>query len=308
MTEQRQRWILDPAATDEDMIAMFVERRIPNEVTRPHPIVLVHGGGGQGTDWGTTPDGRPGWADLLVAHGWDVYVIDRPGHGRAPGRTPGHGARGTIARVFAPGDRAEHTQWPGPGGADDPAVRVLAASAAGLPLDLVAAQSSEQRLLVTLLEEIGTAVLVGHSLGACATWLVAEARPDLVAGVVALEPAGPPYLDVPGTPLQLMAGITAAPLGSDGRLTGLPRLPVAIVQGEVSSLGASTPAVVAHLREAGVHVNHIELAAHGLHGNGHGFVFELNNREVLDVVMDWITTNVPDTEALTDHLRTGEQA
>jgi len=32
-----------------------------------------------------------------------------------------------IAEVFAPGGRGEHTQWPGPGGPEDPAVRVLAA-------------------------------------------------------------------------------------------------------------------------------------------------------------------------------------
>src|SRR5580692_181395 len=45
---------------------MYVEYQIPREVKHPYPIVLVHGGGGQGTDWMGTPDGRPGWATLLV--------------------------------------------------------------------------------------------------------------------------------------------------------------------------------------------------------------------------------------------------
>ena len=62
---------------------MFVYWESPVEVTRPYPIVLVHGGGGQGLDYLGTPDGRPGWSTLLVEQGWVVYVVDRPGHGRS---------------------------------------------------------------------------------------------------------------------------------------------------------------------------------------------------------------------------------
>ncbi len=63
---------------------MYVYWEAPVEVTQPYPIVLVHGGGGQGLDFLTTPDGRPGWSTLLVEQGWVVYVVDRPGHGRSP--------------------------------------------------------------------------------------------------------------------------------------------------------------------------------------------------------------------------------
>src|SRR5437868_8660469 len=44
---------------------MYVEYQIPAQVRHPYPIVLVHGGGGQGLDWLLTPDGRPGWATHL---------------------------------------------------------------------------------------------------------------------------------------------------------------------------------------------------------------------------------------------------
>ena len=37
---------------------MYVEYMIPARVRHPFPIVLVHGGGGQGLDWMGTPDGR----------------------------------------------------------------------------------------------------------------------------------------------------------------------------------------------------------------------------------------------------------
>ena len=63
---------------------MYVEVFVPAQVRRPYPIVLVHGGGGQGLDWMGTPDGRRGWAQILLEEGYKVYVVDRPGHGRSP--------------------------------------------------------------------------------------------------------------------------------------------------------------------------------------------------------------------------------
>ena len=41
---------------------MYVEHWIPTQVKHPYPVVLVHGGYGQGSDWLATPDGRRGWA------------------------------------------------------------------------------------------------------------------------------------------------------------------------------------------------------------------------------------------------------
>ena len=86
---------------------MFAEWEAPQEVTRPYPIVLVHGGGFQGTEWLDTPDGRPGWMQRLVEEGYATVVVDRPGHGRSPLHTDivgPHGAalflRGRTADLF----------------------------------------------------------------------------------------------------------------------------------------------------------------------------------------------------------------
>ncbi|KWR84228.1 hypothetical protein [Cupriavidus sp. IDO] len=62
---------------------LFVEWETPEEVTRPWPIVLLHGGGYQGTEWFDTPDGRPGWAQRLVEAGYAVLVADRNSPPRA---------------------------------------------------------------------------------------------------------------------------------------------------------------------------------------------------------------------------------
>ena len=56
----------------------------PEAVTQPWPIVLVHGGGYQGTEWLDTPDGRPGWQQRLVEAGYATVTVDRPGQGRSP--------------------------------------------------------------------------------------------------------------------------------------------------------------------------------------------------------------------------------
>ena len=54
---------------------MYVEYWIPAQVRHPHAMLLVHGGGGQGTDWmGTPDDGRPGWVTYLLQSGFRVYV------------------------------------------------------------------------------------------------------------------------------------------------------------------------------------------------------------------------------------------
>ena len=45
----------------------------------------------------------------------------------------------------------------------------------------------------TLLERIGPAVVISHSLGGPSSWTWADARPDLVKAIVAIEPTGPPF-------------------------------------------------------------------------------------------------------------------
>jgi hypothetical protein len=41
---------------------MYVEYLTPQNVTRPYPIIMIHGTAQTGTNFMGTPDGRPGWA------------------------------------------------------------------------------------------------------------------------------------------------------------------------------------------------------------------------------------------------------
>jgi pimeloyl-ACP methyl ester carboxylesterase len=127
---------------------MYVEYMIPARVRHPFPVVLVHGGGGQGTDWLGTPDGRPGWFQYLVQEGFQVYVVDRPGHGRSPIHPDVHGGfpaqaltlEGIAGRFTPPSAnpaatpneyQKSHTQWPGPGNVGSPDLARLTAGMGG---------------------------------------------------------------------------------------------------------------------------------------------------------------------------------
>ncbi len=204
----------------------YVEYWIPADLKHDLPIVMIHGGGGQGTDFLGTADGREGWVHWFVRAGWPVYVVDRPQHGRSPfnpefqGEMAKPGPTVFLERLFTrPGDFADnypqaklHTQWPGTGRIDDPAFLAFLAGTGPTLADPAAWQADAQAAGAELLDLIGPAIVLTHSAGGPCGWLIADARPDLVRAIVAAEPLGPPFVAISG---PLPYGITHAPLAFD---------------------------------------------------------------------------------------------
>jgi pimeloyl-ACP methyl ester carboxylesterase len=299
---------------------MFVQWEAPAEVTKQYPVVLIHGGGGQGTDWLGTPDSRPGWATFLLEEGYAVYVVDRPGHGRSPYHPDVLGPPGgvftlemvtTLFTDAANGPAAHpkahlHTQWPGTGDVDDPSVRGFAAGTGPMVGDCRLAHALEQACGAALLDEIGPAILITASAGGPMGWLTADARPESVKAIVAVEPVGPAFMDNPAMGLSLEWGLTAAPMTFDPpaaspeelradtvrKLPALARVPIALVETEASLLAQPGPATAAFLEEAGCSIERIVLAEHGVHGNGHLVMMERNNREALGPTLRWLDDTV----------------
>lgn len=291
---------------------MYVAWESPETVTQPHPVVLVHGGGGQGTDWLSTVDGKPGWAAHFVSAGYTTYVIDRPGHGRSPFHPDVVGRMGPAApyevavSLFAPPDRAaEQIQWPFGREAGSPEFDQLVASAGPLPADLADSQDMDASRLVTLLELIGPAILVTHSAGAPAGWLALDRVPDLVRGIAAVEPLGPAFVNFPGIG-SLDWGLTAAPLGYEAGFTtpeqaktaaptalgirAFADKPVAVFAGTASVFRDFAPAIVDHLQMLGAKAEFVDLGNLGIVGNGHGLIFEANASQTVVPVLDWVST------------------
>lgn len=309
---------------------MFVQYQVPMEQRFPWPLVLVHGGGGQGLDWLGTPDGRPGWAEFFVRRGFAVYVVDRSGLGRIPyhastqgPHTPPPSYEMMLGRFVAPEAQAGypqarlHTQWPEGGAA---VLDQFMAGQGPMLADLAQVHAEMRRCGEALLERIGPAVLMTHSAGGPFGWLAGDARPELVKAIVAIEPQGPPFAQTPTG--QLAWGLTAVPLAFDPpladpaalnpvprpapapdlleclvqggpvvhRLPRLAQVPCVVVTAEASWKAREDHGVVDWLRQAGVAAEHLRLERHGLHGNGHMMMIERNSDAVAALLAGWIET------------------
>lgn len=288
---------------------MFVEWEAPETITRPWPIVLIHGGGFQGTEWFETPDGRPGWAQRLVQAGFAVLVVDRPAHGRSPFHTDVLGPMGPpfsyegARKIYFPQDDPRHTQWPfAPD--DAAALDDFIAGYGPLPADVEASETLDADRLADLLDRIGPAILVTHSASGPDGWLAADRRPSLVKAIVAVEPMGPPFAVVPNIgPLRW--GVTAARMAFDPevadptdverakpgtlKLPSLLGLSISIVTAQASPFAAASPPTAAFLDAAGADVELLRLEHHGVFGNGHGMIYEKNSDASLALVLNWVT-------------------
>lgn len=306
--------------------SMYVEWERADDGSGAVPVILVHGGGGQGTDYLQTPDGRPGWAPLLVAEGFDVYVVDRPGHGRSPHDpaimgplAPSWGAE-IVREVFLGADGGPlppNTRWPGVKDGSDAVFDQFLAGQGPLSADTAAMHALERDRLVALLERVGPAVVVAHSAGGPGAFLAADARPELVSAFVAVETLGPPFLGQPQTGMTLPWGLAAAPMSwdppaaeagelklqivEDGpvpkalqeeparKLPNLARVPIAIVTSQASPFRLFDTHLRDFLDQAGCASTLLRLEDAGITGNGHGMMLERNNDEVLGVITGWLT-------------------
>jgi pimeloyl-ACP methyl ester carboxylesterase len=206
---------------------MFVQYQIPKNKTRPYPVVMIHGGGQTASNFLATPDGRRGWADDFVAHGYAVYVVDQSGRGRSGffgdvyGKTRKPSVGNVEQRFTAPKlkqlwpQASLHTQWPGSGTQGDPTFDAFYASQVETIGDEGMIEELNREAGAKLLDRIGPAVLLTHSQAGVIGWSIADARPKLVKGILAIEPSGPPIREnvAKGAPDYFADGPVTRPWG-----------------------------------------------------------------------------------------------
>ena len=183
---------------------MYVDYKVPAQKNHSWPIVFLHGGGLTGATWETTPDGREGWDTYFARKGFTTYVVDMPGRGRA-GFDPepiNHGVvdqnislvpsiqRFTRERAwtfFRIGPTVG-TPYPGTQFPIDSADQL---SAQGVPYAEVTFQGGGQAntppAMAALLDRIGPAIIISHSLGGPQTDALVGLRPNLIKGVINIE-------------------------------------------------------------------------------------------------------------------------
>ena len=155
---------------------LYAEFQIPADQRHPWPVVMVHGGSQSGTNFTGTPDGREGWAQFFLREGCAVYVVDQAGRGRAAHQADVYPPLGRVnidgaqQRFVAPErynqwpQASLHTQWPGEGKPGDPIFDQFFASQMPSIRDFTFQQTVNRDALLALLEQIGPAILLTHSL------------------------------------------------------------------------------------------------------------------------------------------------
>ncbi|MBV9505240.1 MAG: alpha/beta fold hydrolase [Acidobacteriia bacterium] len=320
---------------------MYVEVWRPRRVTRKYPLVFFHGASQTATNWMGTPDGRPGWADYFLGEGYVVYMVDQPARGRSAWHASTNGPltilpasdverRFTASEVNGTWPQAKkHTQWPGSGPnkgrRGDPVFDAFYASQVEGLAGNAETQTGVQVAGSALLDKIGPAIVVTHSQAGPFGWLLADARPALVKGIVAIEPAGPPFQNaVVNEDKARPWGITDIPIAYDPpvkspedlqvvretkpdspdlaacskqadpprRLTHLQGIPVLLVTTESSYHAPYDHCTAKFLTQAGVKNTYLRLETQGIFGNGHMVMLEKNNMEVAALLQKWISDHI----------------
>ncbi|KFY46308.1 hypothetical protein V495_02562 [Pseudogymnoascus sp. VKM F-4514 (FW-929)] len=326
----------------------YVEKLTPaSGATKPYPLVFIHGIGQTGTNWLNKPDGKPGWSSYFLRQGYTIYLLDQPSHGRSPFLGPPINnythvsplsaeviaSRFTAPELYSSYPRAElHTQWPGgPGSGVQGNLEFDTYFAATVP-SLVAnipQQTAVRAAGAALLDRIGTPVIIiGHSQGGTMPWVIADARPGLVHAIVALEPAGPPFVepalngkvparawgmtDIPmayepavaDPTVDLVLAVTRANSTDEEdcwvqaespaprQLVNLKGVRALVITAEASWHVMYDWCSVKFLIQAGVETDHVSLADVGVRGNGHMLFLEMNSDESAGVVADWIERGI----------------
>ncbi len=249
------------------------------------PVLFLNGGTATGAMWETTPDGRPGWRDIFLHEGHDVWQVDAPGKGRAgyqpfPAVLPGE-------PVF----RSNEATWMllrmGRHYDPDPSKR-QAFPRSQFPIDsfdgfmkgavprFAGQDDVELASYGAIIDRACPCVIVAQSSGAYFATVLAARYPDLVRGVVAAE------LTVTMDPSQPDAAALA-------------RVPQLLIWGDNlqateywRKTRAAADAYAAALHTMGARVDVLDLPELGQTGNTHQLMMDRNSEFVAEQVVEWL--------------------
>jgi hypothetical protein len=266
---------------------MYVQYFIPQNERGAVPLLMWHGGGLTGVTYESTPDGREGWLNYFVRRGWAVYNSDAVERGRASWAQYPDIFKGEP--VFLPvGNPFERFRIGDGAGsyADDPAQRRVNAGsqfpveAYGNFVKQVVPRwtTTDDAIIAAYLAEVDRlcpCAILFHSQAGQFGFAVAQARPDKVKALIAVEPAA---------------------VGDPAKAGALKGIPVLMVYGDYIERDSRWPKMRQNgldfadkITAAGGTVDVIDLPKLGIKGNSHMLMMDRNNLEVAALIQKWLT-------------------
>jgi pimeloyl-ACP methyl ester carboxylesterase len=264
---------------------MYVQYFIPQDERGAVPLLLWHGGGLSGVTYETTPDGREGWLNYFLRRGWAVYNSDAVERGRA-GWTQYPSLFGEP--VFLPvGNPFERFRIGDGAGsyASDPAQRRVN-SGSQFPVEAydnfpkqlaprwLTTDDAITAAYIAEVDRVCPCAILVHSQGGQFGFNVAQARPDKVKALIAVEPAA---------------------IGDPAKVDALKDVPMLIVYGDYIERDSRWPKMrqngldfAARITAAGGKVDVMELPKLGIKGNSHMLMMDKNNLEVAALIQKWL--------------------
>lgn len=272
----------------------LVHYMLPEKVTYPYPVVMIPGFGLTSYLYLGTPDQRPGWAQIFASEGFGVFVFDEPnnaisGFNVNPFNTVRSGETD-------PGQSPQFTLWSNESvwrnWGIGPQANVFFEDSK-YPKDIVQLQRSmtpvfsdgaggrfgfltKSAALLDLLQMTGPAVLIVHSAAGMTGFEAARQRPDLVKGIVVVEPVGCPE---EAADVQAMLGGGKFFFGVFGD-----HFEVRGMQGRLDACEATARLA----KEAGARSEVLWLPREGIHGNTHLLMQDTNNDEIARRIVDFM--------------------
>jgi pimeloyl-ACP methyl ester carboxylesterase len=325
--------------------AMYTEVWVPKQVRHAYPWVFFHGNGQTGAVWRQTPDGRPGWAYHLLDQGYTVYMVDYPARGRSP-YVPGVDGKLSIrtaleleqiwtAPAASGGEfprKDKYSQWP----SDSPRKGMMSDPVFDNFIKGQMQFVGNQAELavpagVALLDKIGgPVILLTHSQGGGIGFNVADKRPKLIAGMIAIEPGGPQIGNVDTAKVTYTRvnpnswGLTPMPMKYDPpfpspadikvhlvpsdrpgdevgcylqdepvhKLVGFQGMPILSISADGTYHRVYDPCIPKWLNQAGAKDDFVRLEDVGIHGNMHEMFLDRNSLEVIKFIEAWVEQKV----------------
>jgi pimeloyl-ACP methyl ester carboxylesterase len=265
---------------------MYVQYFIPAQQKGKVPLLMWHGGGLTGVTYESTPDGREGWLNYFVRQGWPVYNSDAVERGRAGWSQwpqvfttePLHLTKENPFERFrigaGPGSYHKNPALAKPLPGNQFPVEGYDNFTKQVVPRWTSTDNATIAAYIELVDKVCPCVILFHSQAGQFGYKVAQARPDKVKALIAVEPAG---------------------LGDPAQVQKLVGIPILQLYGDYIEQDSRWPTIrangvkfVEQIKQAGGSAEVVDLPKVGIKGNSHMLMMDKNNQDIAAFIQNWL--------------------